>query len=84
MRSGERLPRTVNGTGQIENPRVWDRRRRCVEADSTPSTRLVTDGSVGLGALALSKAKAIYCPRGSGGQCKNGPMMTISQRQRDM
>ena len=50
---------------RIENPRVWDRRRRCVEADPAPSTRLVTDGSVGLGALALSKAKAIYC-RGSG------------------
>ena len=68
---------------RIEKPRVWDRRRRCVEADPAPSTRLVTDGSVGLGALALSKAKAIYC-RGSGGQCKNGPMMTTSQRQRDM
>ena len=54
-----------------------------MEADPTPSTRLVTDGSVGLGALALSKAKAIYC-RGSGGQFKNGSMMTTSQRQRDM
>ena len=52
-----------------------NRRRRCVEADPAPSTRLVTDGSVGLGALALSKAKAVYC-RGWGGQCKNGPVMT--------
>ena len=46
-----------------------------MEADPAPSTRLVTDGSVGLGALALSKAKAVYC-RGWGGQCKNGPVMT--------